>query len=81
MPLPPIERKAAFAAAYTRNGKTKTAATREDLGVSWTHLEKVIEEERIGSPALLERFAAYIGASVEECWGHRAPARSTAVAV
>lgn len=75
MTLPPIERKAAFAAEITRRGKVKTAAAKEDLGVSWTHLEKVIDEEREGSVDLLERFASYIGLSLEETWGERAAER------
>lgn len=80
MPLPPIERKAAFAAAHTRSGKTKTAAAKEDLGVSWTYLEKVLEGERVGSADLLDRFAAYMGLSTEEVWGDR-PSASRALAV
>lgn len=69
MHLPPLERKALFAAACTRREKTKTAAAREDLGVSWTHLEKVLAGEREGSLDLLARIAAYLDLSPEEVWG------------
>lgn len=74
MPLTPLERKAAFAHAVTLRGKSKTAAAKEDLGVTWTHLSAVLEEDRDGSEELRRRFADYIGVPVEECWPE--PARA-----
>ena len=66
MPLSPLERKAAFAYAATMRGKTKTAAAKEDLGVTWTHLAGVLSGERYGSAELWQRFAEYVGKPVRQ---------------
>lgn len=80
MRLSPLERKAAYAHAVTMRGKSKTAAAREDLGVTWTHLSAVLEGERDGSPALRRRFADYIGVTIQQCWPELAAATDSAAA-
>jgi hypothetical protein len=71
MPMTPIERKAAFAAAVVLNGTTRTAAARDAIGVSWQHLQLVLDEQREGSAEVRRRFAAYIGRPEEEVFPPR----------
>ena len=71
MPMTPLERKAAFKHAVTMNETTLDKASREVIGVTWLHLSLAIDEEnRRGlSAEVKEKFAAYIGRSVEEVFG------------
>lgn len=67
MPFTPIERKAAFMAAVTLKETTKTAAA-EELEVSWTHLEFVLDGVRVGSTELKEKIADYVGIPSSQFW-------------
>jgi hypothetical protein len=79
VPLSPLERHAAFAYAATMHRRrSKSAAAKEDLGVTWTHLSAVLDEIRPGSDDLRARFAAYIEKPVEEVWSPKEAAGAAA---
>lgn len=56
-------------AEVTRREITKTAASKDDLGVSWTHLELCLDGERKPSADLAQRVAEYVGIPVADFWG------------
>jgi hypothetical protein len=79
MPMTPLERKAAFKHAVTLNQTTLEAASRDVIGVTGLHLSLGINEEetrRGMSPEVKQKFAEYIGRTVEEVFG--APTEATA---
>lgn len=72
MAMTPLERKAAFKHAVTMKQTTLEAASREAIGVTWLHLSLGINEEetrRGMSAEVKQKFAAYIGRTVEEVFG------------
>lgn len=71
MPMSPLERKAAFLYAVTMNRTTLEAASRESIGVTWFHLAQGIKypEYRGMSAEVKQKFAAYIGRTVEDVFG------------
>lgn len=69
MPMTGLERKAAFKHAVTMNETTLDAAARDACGVTWFHLSQGIADERDLSAEVKEKFAAYIGRTVEDVFG------------
>lgn len=67
--LTPLQRKAEFAKATTLKKKGVSAASKEDLDSSWTHLRECFEEERTPSRDLATRVAAYVEMEPDEFWG------------
>jgi hypothetical protein len=73
VPLTPLQRKAAFAAAVELHETTKSAAA-TDLGVSWTHLLLCFEGARVPSEELMQRVADYVAIDRDHFWPPRQPA-------
>lgn len=69
MPMTPLERKAAFKYEATLREKTLDGAAKEFCGVTWFHLSQGLAEERDLSADLRQKFAAFIGRSVEDVFG------------
>lgn len=69
--MTPGERKAAFRAQADRDGRTLSAAAYEACGVTWFHLSEGLKDlpGRPMSPEVKQKFAAYIGQSVEDVFG------------
>lgn len=65
------ERKAAFRARADQDGETLNAAAFKVCGVTWMHLSSGIAdtEKRPMSDDVKQKFAAYIGQSVEFVFG------------
>lgn len=75
MPMTGLERKAAFKHAVTMNETTLDAASRDVIGVTWLHLSLGIDEEntrRRLSDDVKQKFAVYIGRTVEDVFGEAA---------
>lgn len=70
VPLTPLQRKAAFAAAVELHETTKSAAS-TDLGVSWTHLLLCLEGVRTPSEELAQRIAGYCEIERDRFWRPR----------
>ena len=69
MALPPIERKALFKAQITRDRMTLDSAANEVCGVTWFHLSEGLESRRSLSVEVRQKFAAYLGLTVEQVFG------------
>lgn len=69
--MTPAERKAAFRAQADIDGETLNAAAFKVCGVTWTHLSMGIADtdKRPLSADVKEKFAAYIGQSVDFVFG------------
>lgn len=68
--MSPIERKAAFRLQAERDGRTLSGAAHEACGVTWEHLAEGIKDGRHRISAdIKQKFAAYIGRSVDEVFG------------
>lgn len=65
----PAERKVAFKTQAIRDGRTYNAAAYEACGVTWFHLSDGIADKRPLSEEVKQKFAAYVGHSVEEIFG------------
>lgn len=65
------ERKRAFKAAVANEGTTLSSAALLSCGVTWDHLAKGISDRYATplSPEVKEKFAAYIGRSVQDVFG------------
>lgn len=72
MTMTPLERKAAFRHAVTMNETTLDSAAQDGCGVSWHHLSQGIAGERRLSTEVQQKFAAYIGRSVDDVFGDEA---------
>ena len=75
--MTPLQRKAAFKAAYTLQETTAAASARR-LGVSYNHLMLVLAGEREGSLPLQRRIALLLGRPVTEVFQSRGRDRRTA---
>lgn len=64
-----LARKIAFQAKATRNGLTLSAAAQAACGVTWFHLSEAIQGKRPVSNEVKQRFAEFIGQSVDEVFG------------
>lgn len=64
--MTPIERKVAFRAQATRDGKTLSAAAQDACGCTLFHVSGMIAGTRAVSAEVKQRFANYIGLPVEE---------------
>src|SRR5690349_5606729 len=69
MPMTPLERKAAFKHQTTLDQTTLESAARSQCGVTWLHLSEGIADRRPLSLEVQQKFAAYIGRSVEDVFG------------
>lgn len=80
MPMSPLERKAAFLYAVTMNQTTLESAAKDACGVTWFHLSQGIAhpEYRTMSDEVKQRFADYIGKTVDEVFGSPVPADENA---
>jgi hypothetical protein len=72
--MDPMERKAAFKSQADRDGRTLNAAAYEACGVTWFHLSDGIAGKRPMSDEVKQKFAAYIGRTVEDVFGVRTSA-------
>jgi len=65
------ERKRAFKVAVARRGETLSAAALMSCGVTWEHLSRGISDvyDTPLSMEVKEKFAAYLGRSVDEVFG------------
>lgn len=70
------ERKRAFKAAAASEGKTLSVAAILNCGVTWEHLSRGVSDEYETplSAEVKQKFAAYIGRSVEDVFGNHASA-------
>lgn len=69
MAMSGLERKAAFQTAATMQEKTLFAAAQDACGVTWTYLSDVIADKRSASEEVRQKFAAYIGRTVDDVFG------------
>jgi len=72
--MDPRERKVAFKSQAAREGKTASAAANDACGVTWFHLSDGLKNKRPMSADLKQKFAAYIGKTVEDVFGGDAAA-------
>jgi hypothetical protein len=74
----PAERKMAFKTQAMRDSKTFNGAAYEACGVTWFHLSDGIADKRPLSDDVKQKFAAYIGQTVETVFGDDATETSAA---
>lgn len=67
--MTPQERKAAFRAQADLDGRNLGVASFEICGVNWIHLSEGLKNNRPLSDEVKQKFAAYIGRSVEDVFG------------
>lgn len=70
--MSPVERKSAFRHQAALDGKTLSGAAYEACGVTWDHLRGGISDALPISADVRQKFAAYIGKSVDEVFGEAA---------
>jgi hypothetical protein len=72
--MTPVERKAAFRARTDLDSTTLSGAAWDVCGVTWEHLGSGIAGMRPLSAEVKQKFAAYIGRTVEDVFGEAADA-------
>jgi hypothetical protein len=77
MSMTPLERKAAFKHQTTLDETTLEAAAKSVCGVTWLHLSEGIADRRPLSGEVQQKFAAYLGRSVDDVFGDLAKAEIT----